>query len=97
MDRYQSAFYAPLVSDLTNFGAWSEAGAKTSTQRATDIWTQNLAKFKGPEHGALAASNIEAFIETRKQQGEPSHRNNEMRLTVVDTLSTIFFSPFLPQ
>lgn len=69
MDRYQSAFYAPLVSDLTNFGAWTEAGSKTSTQRATDIWTQNLADFKDPEHGASAASNIEAFIETRKQQG----------------------------
>jgi len=69
MDRYQSAFYAPLVSDLMNFGAWTEAGAKTSTQRATDIWSQNLAEFKDPEHGASAASNIEAFIENRRQKG----------------------------
>ncbi len=69
MDRYQSAFYAPLVSDLTNFGAWTEAGAKTSTQRATDIWTKNLKDFQDPVHGDTAASNIDAFIEMRKQKG----------------------------
>ncbi|PVH28842.1 trimethylamine methyltransferase family protein [Pararhodobacter oceanensis] len=69
MDRYQSAFYAPLVSDLTNFGAWSEAGAQTSTQRATEIWTKDLAQFQNPTHGASADERLAPFIETRKQQG----------------------------
>ena len=69
MDRYQSAFYAPLVADLTNFGAWTEAGEQTSAQRATAIWTQNLADLQDPTHGPAAANNIEAFIETRKRQG----------------------------
>ena len=69
MERYQSAFYAPLVADLTNFGGWTEAGAQTSTQRATDIWTRNLADFTDPAGGAQAAGNIEAFIAARKQAG----------------------------
>ncbi|MEP5155467.1 trimethylamine methyltransferase family protein [Planktotalea sp.] len=69
MDRYQSAFYAPLVSDLTNFGAWTEAGAKTATERATDIWTKNLEEFRTPAHGDTAADNIGAFIERRKEEG----------------------------
>lgn len=69
MDRYQTAFYAPLVADLTNFGAWTEAGAQTSAQRATDIWTKNLAEFQDPPHGARAASALEAFVETRKKAG----------------------------
>lgn len=69
MERYQSAFYAPLVSDLSNFGTWSEAGARTSTQRATDIWTKVLAEFEDPAHGPAAASNLDGFVETRKQAG----------------------------
>lgn len=69
MERYQSAFYAPLVTDLTNFGAWSDAGGLTSTQRATDIWTRNLAEFKNPTHGDQAASNIAVYIADHKAQG----------------------------
>ena len=30
MDRYQTAFYSPLVADLSNHGAWTEAGAQSS-------------------------------------------------------------------
>jgi trimethylamine--corrinoid protein Co-methyltransferase len=34
MQRYQTAFYEPLVSDWSNFGQWSESGSLTATQRA---------------------------------------------------------------
>ena len=33
MERYRSAFYAPLVSDWRNAGQWAEDGAKTATER----------------------------------------------------------------
>ena len=33
MERYRTAFYAPLVSDWSNFGQWTEAGALTATQQ----------------------------------------------------------------
>jgi trimethylamine:corrinoid methyltransferase-like protein len=64
-----SAVKFSAVKRLTNFGAWAEAGAKTSTQRATDIWTKNLEGFQDPVHCDTAASNIDAFIEMRKQKG----------------------------
>ncbi|WP_426036559.1 trimethylamine methyltransferase family protein [Cypionkella sp. TWP1-2-1b2] len=45
MKRYQTAFYRPLVVDLSNHGAWTEAVALTADQRATAIWKQRLADF----------------------------------------------------
>lgn len=69
MDRYQTAFYEPLVADLSNFGTWEEAGAQTSAARATAIWKRNLAEFENPKQGDRAASNVAAFVEDRKNQG----------------------------
>ena len=42
MERYRSAFYAPLVSDWRNAGQWAEDGAKTATERATGIWQNDV-------------------------------------------------------
>ncbi len=72
MDRYQTAFYTPLVSDLSNFGAWEDAGAKTSTDRATGIWQQVLADFKSPATGAEAEDNLLSFIADHTATGGAS-------------------------
>ena len=44
MARYQTEFYEPLVADWSNFGTWTEAGARDATSRATDIWQRILAE-----------------------------------------------------
>ncbi len=69
MERYKDAFYQPLVADLTNFGAWTEAGELTSAQRATAIWKQTLADFSTPAHGEQAEGRIEKYIADRKAKG----------------------------
>jgi trimethylamine--corrinoid protein Co-methyltransferase len=69
MDRYQTAFYAPLVADLSNFGAWTEAGEQTSAQRATEIWKRNLAEFKQPPTGAEAAARLADYIAEKTASG----------------------------
>lgn len=38
MERYQTAFYQPLVADWSNFGTWMERGSKSASERATAIW-----------------------------------------------------------
>ena len=48
MTRYRSAFYRPLLSDWSNFGQWSEKGAKDATRRAHEIATKTLAEFEPP-------------------------------------------------
>jgi trimethylamine--corrinoid protein Co-methyltransferase len=69
MQRYQSAFYQPLVADLTNFGSWEAAGGQSSAQRATGIWKQTLANFQPPVGGAEAAARIDDYIASHTQAG----------------------------
>jgi len=74
MERYKTAFYEPLLSDWQNHESWEQAGAKTATERATDIWQQALREFEPPplDPGRLEA--IDDYVARRKQEigsGEP--------------------------
>ncbi len=69
MSRYQSAFYAPLVSDWRNFGAWSEDGAKTATQRANGIWKKVLTGFTPPPLDVACAEALAEFVARRQRAG----------------------------
>lgn len=69
MERYDQAFYQPLVADLSNFGSWEEAGAETAATRATRIWQGILADFKAPAGCDEAVARIEQFIADRTAAG----------------------------
>ena len=69
MDRYRDAFYEPLVADLTNHGAWLDAGGKSSAERATGIWKQTLAEFKAPKDSDEVLERIAGPIERYKKSG----------------------------
>ncbi|MHC8508493.1 MAG: trimethylamine methyltransferase family protein [Rhodospirillales bacterium] len=69
MERYASQFYEPLVSDWSNFGQWTEAGAKTATQRANGIWKQTLRDFEPPPLDPARLEAIDAFIAKRTEEG----------------------------
>lgn len=62
MERYQSAFYAPLVADLSNHGLWTENGAQRADQRATAIWQRVLADFAPPAACAGVAERLDAYV-----------------------------------
>ncbi|MGV6850226.1 MAG: trimethylamine methyltransferase family protein [Marinibacterium sp.] len=69
MDRYRTAFYDPLAADWSNFGTWSEAGARDADTRATGIWQQILADFVAPVADADRVAHLDAFIARRAQAG----------------------------
>jgi trimethylamine--corrinoid protein Co-methyltransferase len=69
MDRYQTAFYRPLVADLSNHGTWTEAGAQTADQRATAIWKATLAGFTQPAACAGMAERLDPFVRRRIAEG----------------------------
>jgi trimethylamine--corrinoid protein Co-methyltransferase len=68
MQRYSQAFYEPIVADLSNFGSWSEAGGRTSAERATEIWQRVLADYTVPPTGSAAAERLADYI-ARKKEG----------------------------
>ena len=69
MERYQTAFYAPYVSDWSNFGQWQESGSKTATERANGLWKEVLAGFRRPVVAEDVAEAIDAFVARRTEEG----------------------------
>ena len=72
MDRYQEAFYQPLVADLSNNGAWKAAGGLSSAERATNIWKATLADFTCPAISEEVLERIDEYIETQQAAGGAS-------------------------
>ncbi len=74
MERYETAFYQPIVSDWQNYENWEIAGAQDATQRATGIWQQALKEYQQPELDVAAREGLDAYMAHRKEEigtGEP--------------------------
>ena len=69
MERYRSAFYAPLVSDWRNYGQWSEDGGKTATERASTIWQSTLQQYVAPVRDPAIVEALNAFVDRRTAEG----------------------------
>jgi len=69
MERYNTQFYEPFVSDWSNFGQWTEAGSKTATERATGIWKNLLADFEAPAFDPSCKEAVDAFVAKRTEEG----------------------------
>jgi trimethylamine--corrinoid protein Co-methyltransferase len=67
--RYETAFYAPMVSDWRNFETWRQAGALDSAQRANVIWKQLLAEYQPPPLDPARAEAVADYVERRKREG----------------------------
>ena len=68
LERYETAFYRPLVSDWRNFEAWEADGARTATQRANTIWKRLLAEAVPPPLDPARAEALDAFVARRKRE-----------------------------
>lgn len=74
LERYETAFYRPLLSDWSNYGAWLEAGGKDATQRATQIWQRALREYEQPPMEPSIREALDAYIAKRREDigsGEP--------------------------
>ena len=71
MERYESAFYTPLVSDWRNFESWTEAGSVDATERAHRIWRRLLADYEQPPLDPAVDEALTDFVERRKRQLTP--------------------------
>ena len=69
MERYETAFYQPIVSDWSNFGQWTENGALTATERANRIWKETIASFEPPPFDTARSAALDHFVERRLAEG----------------------------
>jgi trimethylamine--corrinoid protein Co-methyltransferase len=72
LERYETAFYRPMLSDWRNFEAWQADGALTATQRANTIWKRLLAEAEAPSIDPAVAEALDAFVERRRREIERS-------------------------
>jgi len=70
--RYQNAFYAPIVSDWSNFETWQENGAQTATQRAHQLYKDLLDAFEPPPLAPGVREELEEFVARRRKEIKPA-------------------------
>ncbi len=74
LERYEHAFYRPLVSNWQNYENWQLGGVKDATQRATEIWKQALKEYEQPAMDAPVREALDAYVAQRRAEigdGEP--------------------------
>jgi trimethylamine--corrinoid protein Co-methyltransferase len=69
MDRYETAFYTPLLSNWDNHPQWLERGAVQSRERANTVWKQILADYTQPAIDPGTDEALQAFMARRRAEG----------------------------
>ena len=67
--RYQTAFYAPILSDWRNFENWQDAGSPTAFQKANTVWKETLASYVQPPMEQSIRDELDAFVGRRLSEG----------------------------
>jgi len=69
IDRFENAFYAPMLSDWRNFETWRDSGSEDATVRANKIWKQMLSEYEEPAIDPAITEELEAFVARRTEEG----------------------------
>ena len=70
LERFEHAFYRPILSDWRNFETWQDDGSRTAAERANGIWKQLLAEFEPPVTDQARSEAIDAFVTRRTREIE---------------------------
>ena len=66
LERYESAFYTPLLSNRQNYEAWKEAGSIDIATRANTMWKQLLAEYEQPPLDPAIDEALDEYVIKRK-------------------------------
>lgn len=67
IERYETAFYSPLVSDWRNFETWAESGSIDARERAHQIWRRLLEESESPALDPAIDEALVEFVAMRKE------------------------------
>lgn len=69
LERFETAFYSPIISDWRNFETWDEGGRPTADQKAHAVWQQQLASYERPAMDKAIEEELDAFVAKRMAEG----------------------------
>lgn len=67
-ERYRNAFWAPRLSDWSNFETWEERGSLDATQRASKMWRGMVSDHVAPSLDISRKEALEDYVARRKRQ-----------------------------
>ncbi|WP_419904450.1 trimethylamine methyltransferase family protein [Kiloniella sp.] len=68
MERYETAFYKPMLSDWQNYESWEAAGSKDALERATELWQQALKDYEEPVMDEGIKEELDAYVAHRREE-----------------------------
>lgn len=68
IQRYETAFYQPFLSDQRNYETWQEAGAVDTRTRANRIWKQLLEEYRQPPLDPAIDDELTEYVARRRKQ-----------------------------
>ncbi len=68
LERYETAFYQPMISDWRNYETWAEDGARTATDRAATTWQRLLDGGEDPPMDEGVRESIDEYVDRRKAE-----------------------------
>ena len=69
LERYETAFYKPILSDWRNYETWEEDGSVDATTRANRTYKQILEAYEPPSLDPAIKEELQAFVAKRKEEG----------------------------
>ena len=67
LERYENAFYSPVLSDWQNHEAWEASGSRDALQRATTLWQKALADYEEPVMDPGTREALDAYVARRRE------------------------------
>ena len=69
LERFETAFYSPLLSDWSNFENWRDSGSVDATERANKIYLDTIKNYEEPDLEIERREAIDEFIAKRTEEG----------------------------
>jgi trimethylamine--corrinoid protein Co-methyltransferase len=68
MERYETAFYRPMISNWDNYETWLENGSPTAESKANETWKKLLQEYEQPPLDASIDAQLRDYVERRKSE-----------------------------
>ena len=68
MERYETAFYQPMLSDWQNYENWEAAGSHDALDRATALWQKALSEYEEPKMDPAIREELDAYVARRREE-----------------------------